>query len=74
MNLQIAKRATRLFPRTTYTERKAVKTLRRGWIRAVSILGDKWILASHVQRKADAIVFAVAVIGGSLTVLMGWPT
>lgn len=44
------RQAVRLFPRTTYTNANAVRHARRQWMRAMAILGDKWILANPVER------------------------
>lgn len=54
MTIQLARQAVRLYPRTTYTDRRAVNVLRRGWMEKVIYLGDKWLLspANHIQRKA----------------------
>lgn len=49
--LTLARRAVRLYPHTAYTDRRAVNTLRRGWIRQIRYLGDKWLLARPVKRK-----------------------
>jgi len=49
--LTIARQAVRLYPRNQYANRHAVNTLRRGWIRQIRYLGDKWILAKSIQRK-----------------------
>jgi hypothetical protein len=52
MNAQsLARQAVRLYPRTGYTDRKAVNVLRRGWIEKIQYLGDKWLLAQSVPRK-----------------------
>lgn len=50
----LARQAVRLYPRTDYTDRRAVNTLRRGWIAQIQYLGPKWLLHSsnQVQRKA----------------------
>jgi hypothetical protein len=71
----LARQAVRLYPRTSYTERKAVNTLRRGWIRQIQYLGDKWLLARPVPRKqsghvGDIAVFAVTVIGSILVMML----
>jgi hypothetical protein len=49
--IALARQAVRLYPRTAYTDRRAVNTLRRGWIRQIVYLGDKWLLAVPIQRK-----------------------
>ena len=49
--LTLARRAVRLYPRTAYTNRRAVNTLRRGWMRQIRYLGDKWLLATSIKRK-----------------------
>lgn len=48
---QLARRAVRLYPRTDYTERRAVNALRRGWIEKIIYLGDRWLLATSIPRK-----------------------
>lgn len=55
MNTQsLARQAVRLYPRTDYTDRKAVNTLRRGWIEKIQYLGDKWLLAASIPRRTQA--------------------
>lgn len=51
--MNLAREAVRLYPRTSYTERRAVNVLRRGWIKQIQYLGDKWLLhpTHHVKRK-----------------------
>ena len=48
----LARRAVRLYPRTNYTDRKSTNALRRGWIRQIEYLGDRWLLAVPVPRKS----------------------
>ena len=38
--IALARQAVRLYPRTDYTDRKSVNTLRRGWIEKIQYLGD----------------------------------
>lgn len=55
MNTQsLARQAVRLYPRTDYTDRKTVNTLRRGWIRQILYLGDKWLLATSIPKRDQA--------------------
>lgn len=51
--LALARQAVRIYPRTHYTDRRAVNVLRRGWISKVIYLGPKWLLhsANQVQRR-----------------------
>lgn len=49
--LTLARQAIRIYPRNQYTTRQAVNALRRGWIKQIQLLGDKWILAKSIQRK-----------------------
>lgn len=49
--LTLARQAIRLYPRNQYATRHAVNTLRRGWIKQIQYLGDKWLLAKSIQRK-----------------------
>lgn len=52
MNSQsLARQAVRLYPRTDYTDRRAVNVLRRGWIEKIIYLGDRWLLATSIPRK-----------------------
>lgn len=56
MNSQsLARQAVRLYPRTDYTERRAVNTLRRGWIRQIQYLGPRWLLAVPVERRVPML-------------------
>lgn len=75
--VQLARQAVRLYPHQPYTERRAVNTLRRGWMRQITYLGDRWLLAASVQRKqagsADAIVLAVTVACTLIAVALPWP-
>lgn len=50
----LARQAVRLYPRTDYTDRKAVNTLRRGWIRQIQYPGPKWLLATSIPKRAHA--------------------
>ncbi len=76
MNTQsLARQAVRLYPRTEYTDRKAVNTLRRGWIKQIVYLGDKWLLATPIQRKqaghvGDMAVFWITVPLGILAMVL----
>jgi hypothetical protein len=40
----LVRHAIRLFPSRGYTDKRSVNALRRGWIGAVSSLGERWIL------------------------------
>ncbi len=50
-SLAMARRAVRIYPHQPYTERRAVNALRRGWMRQVSYLGPRWLLAESVPRR-----------------------
>ena len=71
--MSLARQAVRLYPRTQYTDRRAVNTLRRGWIRQIQYLGDKWLLAVPVPRKqagcSDTVVLWGVVF---ITIIAGW--
>ena len=47
----LVRQAVRLYPRTQYTDRRAVNVLRRGWIRQIQYLGDKWLLAKNIKKR-----------------------
>lgn len=71
----LVRQAVRLYPRTQYTDRRAVNVLRRGWIRQIQYLGDKWLLAKPIPRRVaghvgDVTVFAVTIIGSLLVILL----
>lgn len=53
MNTNLLKRARRLFnvPEVPASTRRHNM---RSWARSVAMLGDKWLLATPVQRKAAA--------------------
>ena len=75
MNTQnLARQAVRLYPRTDYTTRRAVNTLRRGWIRQIQYLGDKWLLSRPVPRKqaghvGDVAVLVVTIVGALIAMV-----
>ena len=75
----LARNAVRLYPRTEYTDRRAVNTLRRGWIRQILYLGDKWLLARPIHKKhagiylPDLAVFLGVIGAGIAASLIGWP-
>lgn len=43
--------AARLYPHGPFADPSAVRTLRRGYVRARLYLGDRWILAKRVPRR-----------------------
>lgn len=47
----LARRAVRLFPRHPLATREQVRHQRRQWLRAISILGDRWLLARKETRN-----------------------
>lgn len=63
MNMQLARMAVRIFPRTSYNADR-VKHLRREWMRSVNELADKWIVApaNRIQRHADKAVMLACVV------------
>lgn len=50
----LARRAVRLYPHSAVSNRHAVNHLRRGWIRQIQYLGDKWILAKSVPKRSES--------------------
>lgn len=74
----LARQAVRLYPRTSYTERRAVNVLRRGWVAQIIYLGPRWLLHpdNQVQRKqagsADAWVLVGTVILGFIGLMLPW--
>ena len=76
---KLARKSVQLYPHKDYTDRRAVNTLRRGWISKIIYLGDKWLLAKSVPRRQMGVVtgdLAVVIftVGMTLMVLLtGWP-
>lgn len=55
-HIQMIKRSIKLFPRTDYTDARAVRHVRRGWADAIQYLrcrpeGSKWILDQKQVRQ-----------------------
>jgi hypothetical protein len=55
MDMQLLKRAVRIFPRTAYTDHEAVRHARKSWLRSVMYLRctsdqSKWVLDQRVSR------------------------
>lgn len=51
--MNLAREAVRVWPRHDLATRKQINTLRRGYIKARIILGDRWLLAKPVERKTQ---------------------
>ena len=51
--VQLARQAVRAWPRHDLATRQQINTLRRGYIRARVILGERWLLAVPVQKKVQ---------------------
>lgn len=49
--MNLAKRAIRNFPTTDYVPRDLARSNQRKWLKAVGVLGDKWLLAKKVERR-----------------------
>jgi hypothetical protein len=67
MDMQLARAAVRAYPRTDWSDRRAVNAHRRRYIAARLSLGERWLLAKRVARtiNSDRAVLAVC--------LAGWP-
>lgn len=70
----LVRQAIRLYPHRPYTSRTTVNSLRRGWLIAISRLGENWILhpCHRAQRGAisgDMAVFILSVFATILLVL-----
>jgi hypothetical protein len=52
MKLSQVKRAYKLFAHPN-TEKSTIRHNVKAWLKSVNLLGDKWILASQVQRKGN---------------------
>lgn len=50
MNIQLAKRAIRLYS-CDLAPKSVNRHNQRPWLRMVSLLGDKWLIAKPVQRE-----------------------
>jgi hypothetical protein len=53
MTYQLARDAVRAWPRHPLATRQQINVIRRGYIKARVTLGDRWLLAVPVQRKAS---------------------
>ena len=51
MNIPLARAAIRAYPRTPWSDRRALNAHRRRYIAARLSLGDRWLLAKPVQRR-----------------------
>lgn len=51
MNIQLARRACRLY-RSDMVPKSINRANQRAWLRAVQMLGDKWLLASPMKRES----------------------
>lgn len=49
--MNLAKRAIKNFPTTEIVPRALARSNQRKWLKAVGVLGDKWILAKKVERR-----------------------
>lgn len=52
MNTSMLKRGRRLWSNPLAAAETNRRNLRE-WVRAIRTVGDKWLLAEHVQRKAS---------------------
>ncbi len=53
MKTQMLTKARVLF-NVDYIPPEINRANQRKWVRSVRLLGDKWLLAKHIQRKDDA--------------------
>lgn len=49
--MHLAKRAIKNFPTTEIAPRALARSNQRKWLKAVGVLGDKWLLAKKVERR-----------------------
>lgn len=72
--MNLARQAVRAWPRHELATRQQVNALRRGYIKARVILGDRWLLAVNVPRKqagsADGVVLAVVCLASLILVAL----
>jgi len=54
MNTKLLKHTRELFKSYDVPEHVR-RSYRLKWIRSVRLLGDKWLLAKHIQRKTDHV-------------------
>ena len=55
MNTKMLKHVRQLF-NTQGVDKRINRHNQRQWVRSIRYLGDKWLLAKHVQRKDSANV------------------
>lgn len=53
MSLTLLRAAVRAFPHSEFVPRAITRANRRRYIQARQRLGDRWILAHHVQRRTQ---------------------
>lgn len=51
MNIPLARASIRAYPRTHWSDRRALNAHRRRYIAARESLGDRWLLAKPVQWR-----------------------
>ena len=57
MNTTLARQAIKLFPsHITTSDKSQRRHLQRGWLRAVEILGDRWISRKLIEKKEATCV------------------
>lgn len=54
MNTKMLSKARELFC-VEYMPREINRANQRKWVRSIRLLGDKWLLAKQIERKANAI-------------------
>lgn len=71
--MNLARQAVRAWPRHDLATRQQVNALRRGYIRARQILGERYLLAVPVPRKqagcSDTVVLWGVVL---ISIVAGW--
>jgi hypothetical protein len=55
MSKDLMRRAETVWPITSYTPSYITVHLRRGWVRSVTMLGDRWVLAKKQPKLAEPI-------------------
>jgi len=69
--MNIARQAVKAWPRHDLASRQQINALRRGYIRARQVLGDKWLLSASVPRKQTGSADAWVLVGVCMCGLLG---
>ncbi len=53
MNVRMLRHVRKLW-NVAYMPREINRANQRKWVRSVRVLGDRWLLAKHIERKGES--------------------